>query len=289
MAKKKDKTMAYVVVGAIALIVIYGISKNGITLNVTGAGTAQVPLNPQVQYYQYNVRLSVTPQTICVGQTTTGSIASNIPNGICTIFANANNAGFQFFANVNLDASGKFSSTQQVNSVGTVMFRAICCDNSGNCRVGNDVLLTVNQCNQPPAQTKYYCCLAMGLKSCYENGCPPAGQQLGIYNSLPECQLNCQNPQQEPEGYYNSGECQNVTQAMFSQTQETDYDPTSCKDTAWSTCNAYGEYFPTNIDFARNCCWWDCKYKVAKSGDECQATASALGRLKWIYWMFSIR
>jgi len=41
-------------------------------------------------------------------------------------------------------------------------------------------------------QTKYYCCLAMGVQSCYANGCPPAGQQIGnYYTSLSACQAVC--------------------------------------------------------------------------------------------------
>jgi len=55
---------------------------------------------------------------------------------------------------------------------------------------GQNPILTCCCFNQQPL-TKYYCCQAMGLKSCYQNACPPAGIQLGVYNSLPECQNNC--------------------------------------------------------------------------------------------------
>ena len=60
---------------------------------------------------------------------------------------------------------------------------------------GQNPLLTCCCFNEAvPPTTKYYCCQAMGLKSCYQNSCPPAGIQLGVYNSASECQANCQEP-----------------------------------------------------------------------------------------------
>jgi hypothetical protein len=59
----------------------------------------------------------------------------------------------------------------------------ICFETRGGdyCKLATDI----------PTPPQYHCCYAMGVKSCYEGGCPPAGLQLGVYDSLNECQISC--------------------------------------------------------------------------------------------------
>ena len=59
----------------------------------------------------------------------------------------------------------------------------------------------------PEEETKYYCCESMGVNSCYEGGCPPAGIQLGVYDTLTLCQSNCQTEYTCGQSEYCSGSC----------------------------------------------------------------------------------
>lgn len=98
------------------------------------------------EYLTYNVQLSVTPSQICVGDAVTGTITSNIYNGVCSIFIN-NGAGYVFFANVNLDRSGSFSQTETISVAGTALFQAVCCDSSGNCKLSSTSSLISRVCD----------------------------------------------------------------------------------------------------------------------------------------------
>lgn len=114
------------------------------------------PGNLENQFAGYTVTLSVSPPVICAGASVTGKIKSNIPRGVCRIYTSINNGAWQQFADVNLDASGGFETTQAVSSVGSAKFGAICCDADAQCKVSNIVALTVNPCTTttiPPTTT----------------------------------------------------------------------------------------------------------------------------------------
>ena len=104
-----------------------------------------VPLNPEKEYYQYNINLVIAPNTICVGDTAAGSIRSNIPNGVCSIFTNTG-TGFKIYKNVILNSNGYYSETNQMNTAGRIIFRAVCCDLNRNCKISGDAYLSVESC-----------------------------------------------------------------------------------------------------------------------------------------------
>lgn len=124
------------------------IEKTVIITNQTEFMNSTISLNPDNEYDSYNVSLVVTPAVVCVGENAIGKITSNIKNGICSIFANIG-AGFKVYKNIILDANGYYSETNTMNSVGRIVFIAVCCDLDRNCRISNDDALTVEQCPNP--------------------------------------------------------------------------------------------------------------------------------------------
>lgn len=157
---KKDNTSSLIIVGVIVIVVvlIYG-GKQGWFTGLISIGSSDVnvnmpentnPDNFNNQYAPYNVVLSFLPVSICSGQSTTGSIDSNIGNGICSIFIKTSfNPTWQLFNTVTLNPSGDYSASQVVNTVGTANFAAICCDYQKNCRISNVATLIVDLCNNP--------------------------------------------------------------------------------------------------------------------------------------------
>lgn len=108
----------------------------------------QVPAQPQQEYYGYDVYISIVPDRVCVGDTVTGYITSNIPNGVCGIFVNPGSA-WQFLMGANLDATGSFSQSTVITQVMTVYARAVCCDEQGNCRASNQIYFVSEACPPP--------------------------------------------------------------------------------------------------------------------------------------------
>lgn len=150
---------------AIATVLIIATGLGGINLNLPGlsltpgftfnlpGGTPLAPLNPEKEYYTYTVSQNIIPNPVCVGDTITASINTNIPNGVCSIFIDPG-TGFVLLGNVYLDASGNFSTTETMTAPGVATFRTICCDADGNCRIANDITLVVTTAIPPcPAPT----------------------------------------------------------------------------------------------------------------------------------------
>ena len=154
IAKTKTNWVPILVVGVL-LLLAYVIYSGKLQFQNVFQFTQNsfAPLNPDNQYYLYTVAISVAPSNICVGSSVTGTISSNIPNGICTVFVNPNNAGWQIFANVNLDSNGIYSTSQVISVTGTASFRAVCCDSSGNCKTSNDAMITVSTCGSTTTTT----------------------------------------------------------------------------------------------------------------------------------------
>lgn len=127
-------------------------------------------------------------------------------------------------------------------------------DSPGRC---NYPEIYVSPCCCFAGQTTFYACCQRNsdlVTFCSRNGCVQGETELYRYSSESECISECYTSQ----GYYDSGECGNVVQAMFYDTQPTDFTQASCEAHAQSTCGSTGVYVPTNIGFDRNCCWWDC-------------------------------
>lgn len=149
MAKKRNKKdffekyQTYIIATAVLLFSYYAITSGLIKFDVSNYfnfQNPQVPLEPEKELLTYDLSIDLNPNPLCTGNNLTGTISSNIPNGVCSIFVNAGE-GFRLFANVNLDSAGDFSQTEPLLVAGTAVFRVVCCDRQGNCRVSNDETL----------------------------------------------------------------------------------------------------------------------------------------------------
>jgi hypothetical protein len=179
--------LAAVLVGA----VIYGGITGWFKLTISNVfNQPQAPLSPTTQFLTYNVEISLNPSTICVGDSTTGSIDSNIYNGLCTVYINTGE-GYKFLMNANLDAQGKWSTTVPINSVGQAYFMAACTDGESNYRISNVVTLTSQMCadsnppdgsgGQPPSGGGYTCYDSDGTDNYHVVGnCQDSYHQAGF-------------------------------------------------------------------------------------------------------------
>lgn len=129
-------------------IAIYG---KLFTFNITQENP-QISLNPEKIKDSYFVTLEVVPNTICVGQSATGKISSDIPNGRCSIYYDNGN-GMIHLRSIQLDSIGMFQYTQPISVTGTVRFRTVCCDSNSMCKISNDATLNVNICATSQATT----------------------------------------------------------------------------------------------------------------------------------------
>jgi hypothetical protein len=86
------------------------------------------------------------------------------------------------------DCAGNWAVIEYFCNGNAMTSQVIACDAGYICYAtrGGDYCKLITE-----TPTQYYCCQAMGLKSCYEGGCPPAGIELGVYDSLPACQADC--------------------------------------------------------------------------------------------------
>jgi len=145
MAKKQDNTIIWII--GIAIIVVILLPKldfSKFSFNIQNPQTPQ-PLNVQ-EYLTYDVSIGLNPTDICAGDFVTGTINSNIPNGVCSIFSDVG-VGYSFLVNINLDYYGDWTGAYPVMSVGTANFMAVCCDAEGNCKLSNIVALTSRACD----------------------------------------------------------------------------------------------------------------------------------------------
>lgn len=188
MANKNNNTMVIIAIIAIAVFA-YGGSHGWFkgsfsTINNNEAAATPSPNNNFDEYQSYSVLLSFSPSPGCVGDVITGSIDSNIPNGVCSLFMKTG-TDWQFLQNYNLNANGDVSDANEINTAGTALFRAICCDSSGNCKISNEVSLTINSCSNAASCTDtdggimYYVAgkVTTSLGSMYDT-CQPNGMDL---------------------------------------------------------------------------------------------------------------
>jgi len=200
--KKKFPIIPVLIIIAIA-VVAYGGTQGWFKSVFIFPETPNAPLNPPNQYYLYNLYLNIAPSTICVGDSATGSITSNIPNGICSIWYNPNSAGWGLYSNVNLNSAGSYSETNTLTAAGNVIFRAICCDANGNCKVSVDKTLVVNTC---PSAPKWLCCSGYGYFDCFQDTCPLGWTKINQFTSESSCNAGCSSPPSEPSGTYTCGQ-----------------------------------------------------------------------------------
>lgn len=210
--KKEENTSTMIIIGVVVFLFLFkyggenGWFKSTINLNSSSNifNSNQFP-TPQdiVQDNDYEAKLEIEPDIVCLGDYAIGRIFSNIPNGACRIFISSNGNPWQKYKDVTLNSKGEYSESNMMNSLGTAIFVTICCDANFRCAISNQRTLRVETCE--PID-KYYCCYAMGVHSCYEGGCPPAGVQLGVYNTLSECQANCGDESSEDDNSEDGGD-----------------------------------------------------------------------------------
>jgi len=180
MPKKRNSKTNWLFVGIALLVAIlvvlavaawFGVIDLTFLLNFLQSPSVSpnAPTNPM-----YHVYLNLQPASICVGASTIGIITSNIPNGICTLYVSINNQPAHFLANMQLDSSGRFTQTSgAINSAGTAVFQAFCCDANHSCAASNKATLTVTNCNNPQDGQQMPCAQIMPAvaENCNHGAC----------------------------------------------------------------------------------------------------------------------
>jgi hypothetical protein len=196
MSKKDNSTIW--AVGAIIVVALI-LTRGGFTTIINQA--PNVPLDPEFISSHYTLMLSVQPSRICVGDTATGTISSDIYGGICSVYLNSG-TGWSLYKNVNLDSSGHYSETSPpMMTVGAVTFRAVCCDSEMNCKISNDAVLTVEACDgvPPDGVPPEECTDTDGGNDIYEAGVCTDNTHSNIDN--------CQSQTYVNENWCSNGEC----------------------------------------------------------------------------------
>jgi hypothetical protein len=275
MAKKDNKT--WIVLLLIGGVLIYGMSQgwfnNIFTFNIGGAGNGVAPITPlpgnvPPQLLSYENFLSFNPNPACVGDSVTGTINTNIPNGACTLFYMGE--GWTPYETFNLNSNGDVSASQVIRVAGTVQFQAVCCDAQRNCKGSNNVALTVTDCAVPPLPTTCdgYCKLT-GYTTGY-NAIPPTPTGCEIYPGSvfvvsPVGACCCQTPASDAPASGGDYGGQSSCSAFMGLEGKEFYSENSgitsvagCEAYAQSYCSQFG-WWVTRLDFATpDCCVWDC-------------------------------
>ena len=196
MKKSDKKTILWVgIVTAIILIFVYGGNAGWFKSVINQAPTTPPPNNVPNQFQSYNVFLSFNPNPACTGNSVMGTIDSNIPNGVCTLFQMLD--GWEVYDTFNLNANGDVSASQVISVPGTAQLQAVCCDASGNCKVSNSVSLVVRNCSVPPepepeVSDDVYCdadCQSVGFASGRDNTPSCSGTEVAQYFGFDD--VNC--------------------------------------------------------------------------------------------------
>jgi len=138
------------IIGIIIAIVLLYMGNQGMFKGIFSIEPSQIPSTPYPkeiikEYLTYNVNLDINPNDMCTGDTATGTITSNIYNGVCSVFYD-DGTGYQWYSNVNLDNRGRYSESQVVTAP-TLNFIAVCCDANNNCKLSNIERVTTHACD----------------------------------------------------------------------------------------------------------------------------------------------
>lgn len=242
--KKNEKYMGYAFVAVIALIIAYAFFKGD--FNIGGSPFGQ-------DNSTYSAMLVVSPNEICVGDSTTGSITTNIYNGICAIWVNINNGGWEIFATVELDSEGDFSQTEVITTPGTAVFRALCCDAEGLCKATNEATLIVNVCG-PDSDG---------------DGFTDEEEEAADTNPYDPDDYPGSSPADDVESY-----CSAAFGMDYSYAGLTSDD---CVDLAYTTCNALGMDYEWGYDNDRQWCCFNCVVRDIDDTPNCNALCIAFG------------
>lgn len=151
--KKQTSQLFGIIVISVAILSLAGVLVYGgmhgwfgFTFNEAPKTPLPDQIPPDKELYTYNARISITPASICSGDTVSGVITSNIYNGYCSIFM-SNGGALTFITALDLDANGYHQENQRVDVVGDATFIAVCCDENENCKQTNWATLTSRVCD----------------------------------------------------------------------------------------------------------------------------------------------
>ena len=191
MAKKQFWEESWFMPLIVVIAAIYFVSKvsslgMGGDVYVTNTTIITKLENAPYDYTDTGCGLSVSDTIICSGEEITTTITGN-PNQQCLMYFNYEKSGWEYLGPITLNQYGVATITRAQEIAGEYQFGIVC----GECVKITTVY--VRPCADDDAEdaSKYYCCSAMGVTSCYEDGCPPAGIELGEYDTLAQCQSDC--------------------------------------------------------------------------------------------------
>ncbi len=150
----------------------------------------QIPMQPEEEFQGYDVQISFSDSTVCVGESVTGYVDTNIPNGICRLWFDAG-AGWKYDSDVALDANGDYVESRTPSMPGYVTYFGVCCDLEGNCKMSNTISLTIEAC---PYENWKCCMISRTQFSCIQNMCPNGITPIKSFGSLASCQADCKAP-----------------------------------------------------------------------------------------------
>jgi hypothetical protein len=196
----------------IPVVLLAGCTTPAITYNYYNYD--QIPVEPTIINPEWNVDISFSKTTLCVGDTVTGFIDSNIANGFCRIFIDTG-TGWKTDSDVALDSNGDYSEARTVRTVGAVTLMAICSDAELKTFARrNLVTLTIEMCANPSS-----CCKYMTTYDCFMNVCPVGWNTIEVYSTDEQCHANCHATSQctDTDGgndIYNYGVCSDATHSI---------------------------------------------------------------------------
>lgn len=106
-----------------------------------------IPVNPPNEYQGYWVRLTVTPNERCIGETMIFGITSNLPNGTCATFAYNNGTWIDLDRGFELSAMGGYSTTDAIYALGEATIKVVCKDDIDRFRSSNTIDIIITDCD----------------------------------------------------------------------------------------------------------------------------------------------
>ena len=144
---KKDNT-SWIIAIVLITVLIYGGNAGWFKsiVNITDITNNQetIALSPDNISTVFYIELDLEPNNICVGDETLGSIESNMPNAICSIYYNP--GSWTLYKNVMLNNEGEYNEIVTIDSAGTALFRVVCYLD-GEYAISNDETLVVEVCD----------------------------------------------------------------------------------------------------------------------------------------------
>lgn len=153
--KKKDEKKFMILaifIGLIAVALLLMALKGGGGLPNPFSSGGNTPQEDTGDSGKYNLFLDLSPNIICLGDSTLGTITSNMPLATCVAYTNTG-GGWQPYIGFTLNNGGGYSEPQVVNQAGHAFVKVVCCDDDNNCKVSNTEELTIQACDTTTTTT----------------------------------------------------------------------------------------------------------------------------------------